>query len=146
MNPMVTGGNIPTRTPPERGSFPLDHFRECRPIHDAYLKCLKSHKHDNLACKENAKIYLQCRMDKNLMARDTLENLGFSENDKVTEERKTIVAEKDAVHRKGRDQQSDGFVVVKPSLSGPDAWIRPSILGGGSWSVGRRLWSSRSTE
>ena len=136
MNPMVTGPNIPARTPPERGSFPLDHFQECRNIHDTYLRCLKTNKHDNLACKGTAKEYLQCRMDKNLMARDTLENLGFSETDKVTAERKTFVAEKDAVHRKGRDKQSEGFVVVKPSLSGPDAWTRPSILGGGSWSVG----------
>lgn len=43
-----------------------------------YLACLKKVKgvNDN-ACRELAKQYLSCRMDRNLMARDDFKNLGF---------------------------------------------------------------------
>ncbi|EME87556.1 uncharacterized protein MYCFIDRAFT_26878 [Pseudocercospora fijiensis CIRAD86] len=69
-------------TPPERGSFPLDHEAECQPIMKLYLKCIKSAKGvPTEACRELSKNYLQCRMDRNLMAPDSMRNLGFQEDE-----------------------------------------------------------------
>lgn len=45
-----------------------------------YLKCLKRARGQNdHECRLIAKEYLKCRMDKQLMAEDKMENLGFSE-------------------------------------------------------------------
>jgi cytochrome c oxidase assembly protein subunit 19 len=43
----------------------------------AYLACMKSARSVNDVCREQAKTYLKCRMDHNLMAPDTMKNLGF---------------------------------------------------------------------
>ncbi|KAK2752830.1 Cytochrome c oxidase assembly protein cox19 [Onygenales sp. PD_40] len=65
-------------TPPERGSFPLDHDGECKFVISSYLQCLKKGGGVNdEACRKLAKTYLTCRMDKNLMAPDEFENLGL---------------------------------------------------------------------
>ena len=71
--------------PPERGSFPLDHeglnsypkhkntfkyclifliIGECKDVMSQYMECLKKNKSDHTSCRELAKGYLQCRMDK----------------------------------------------------------------------------------
>ncbi|KAI3626678.1 COX19 [Malassezia furfur] len=50
--------------PPERGSFPLDHYGDCKDVMKEYLQCLKANKNDNGACRHLSKKYLQCRMDK----------------------------------------------------------------------------------
>ncbi|KXT17746.1 hypothetical protein AC579_3622 [Pseudocercospora musae] len=69
-------------TPPQRGSFPLDHEAECQPIMKQYLKCIKSAKGvPTEACRELSKNYLQCRMERNLMAPDSMRNLGFQEDE-----------------------------------------------------------------
>ncbi|GAB7361167.1 hypothetical protein MBLNU230_g1200t1 [Neophaeotheca triangularis] len=68
-------------TPPERGSFPLDHDAECQPIMKEYLKCLKSARGVNSEeCRGLSKAYLGCRMERNLMAPDSMRNLGFGED------------------------------------------------------------------
>lgn len=52
-------------TPPERGSFPLDHEAECQPIMKQYLKCLRGSRGVNSEeCRELSKNYLQCRMER----------------------------------------------------------------------------------
>ncbi|KAI1365613.1 putative cytochrome c oxidase assembly protein Cox19 [Xylaria arbuscula] len=67
-------------TPPERGSFPLDHDGECKHVMTRYLSCIKKVKGMNDdECRNLAKSYLSCRMDRNLMARDDFKNLGFQE-------------------------------------------------------------------
>ncbi|OQE37844.1 hypothetical protein PENCOP_c009G00129 [Penicillium coprophilum] len=73
------GGSVNYKpSPPERGSFPLDHEGECKHIISGYLKCIKMNKGTNdEACRKLAKEYLACRMDKNLMAPDNFENLGL---------------------------------------------------------------------
>ena len=63
--------------PPERGSFPLDHDRACTPLRDEFLACLKAEGNEHVACRALSERYLACRMDKNLMARDAVENIGF---------------------------------------------------------------------
>ncbi|THW38676.1 CHCH domain-containing protein [Aureobasidium pullulans] len=65
-------------TPPERGSFPLDHDAECQHIMKSYLRCLRAHRGMNDdECRMLSKSYLQCRMDNNLMAPDEMKNLGY---------------------------------------------------------------------
>ncbi|OQD94396.1 hypothetical protein PENSOL_c026G07699 [Penicillium solitum] len=76
------GGSVNYKpSPPERGSFPLDHedtAGECKHVISGYLKCIKMNKGTNdEACRKLAKEYLACRMDKNLMAPDNFENLGL---------------------------------------------------------------------
>ncbi|KAL2043631.1 hypothetical protein N7G274_003938 [Stereocaulon virgatum] len=67
--------------PPERGSFPLDHDGECKPIIADYLRCLRRVKGTNdQECRLMAKEYLRCRMEHNLMAPDEFKNLGFAED------------------------------------------------------------------
>ncbi|KAF8858115.1 hypothetical protein BDZ45DRAFT_704901 [Acephala macrosclerotiorum] len=68
-------------TPPERGSFPLDHDGECKDVMMNYLSCIKKAKGMNdPECRLFAKSYLGCRMDNNLMAKDEFKNLGFGED------------------------------------------------------------------
>jgi len=73
---------------PERGSFPLDHDAECKHLISSYLRCLKKPRPsqdsgkiqggiNDEECRLIAKDYLQCRMDKNLMAKDEMKNLGL---------------------------------------------------------------------
>ncbi|CAK7242468.1 MAG: Cytochrome c oxidase assembly protein cox19 [Sporothrix thermara] len=88
------GGSIATKpTPPQRGSFPLDHDGECKQVMMDYLSCMKKVKGVNEnECRSLAKSYLGCRMDRNLMAKDDFKNLGFQEpgdKDKSKEEVKT---------------------------------------------------------
>ena len=86
-------------TPPERGSFPLDHEAECQPIMKQYLRCIKSKRGVNdEECRQLSKGYLQCRMDRNLMAPDSMRNLGFqSPEDQAQDAMKAkIKAELDA--------------------------------------------------
>jgi cytochrome c oxidase assembly protein subunit 19 len=85
--------------PPQRGSFPLDHdgrirdrwasidisdraTGECKNFMTPYLACIKKVKGVNEdQCRELAKAYLTCRMDRNLMAKDEMKNLGFAEEE-----------------------------------------------------------------
>lgn len=70
--------------PPERGSFPLDHDGECKPIIADYLRCLRRLRGTNdQECRMMAKEYLKCRMENNLMAPDEMKNLGFAEDEKI---------------------------------------------------------------
>ena len=97
-------GNQPK--PPEKGVFPLDHFGECKQVgpttaatmqgdalpsshalrsprpplqvKEEYLECLKAHQAEGEACQGVAKRYLECRMERNLMAKQDLSTLGFS--------------------------------------------------------------------
>ncbi|KAL2067029.1 hypothetical protein VTL71DRAFT_1453 [Oculimacula yallundae] len=73
-------------SPPERGSFPLDHDGECKDVMMSYLSCIKKVKGMNdPECRLHAKDYLSCRMDRNLMAKDEFKNLGFgNEKEKET--------------------------------------------------------------
>ncbi|ROV91801.1 hypothetical protein VSDG_06498 [Cytospora chrysosperma] len=85
------GGQMYTKpTPPQRGSFPLDHDGECKQAMSQYLSCIKKVKGVNRdECRELAKTYLACRMDKNLMARDDFKNLGFQDSNKNSTSGKT---------------------------------------------------------
>ena len=42
------------------------------------MSCLHKNEDDNYPCRELSKAYLKCRMELGLMAKDSMENLGFS--------------------------------------------------------------------
>ncbi|CAL8583348.1 Cytochrome c oxidase assembly protein cox19 [Xanthoria parietina] len=85
--------------PPERGSFPLDHDGECKPIIAGYLQCLRRARGTNEeGCRMLAKEYLKCRMEHNLMAPDELRNLGFAD-----EVKKDVLGLKEEGGEKERD-------------------------------------------
>lgn len=65
--------------PPDKGSFPLDHAGECKDAMMDYMKCIKEHFMDNSKCRRFSLKYLECRMDKNLMAKEKLDVLGFGD-------------------------------------------------------------------
>ncbi|KNE72171.1 hypothetical protein AMAG_16658 [Allomyces macrogynus ATCC 38327] len=66
-----------TVLPPERGSFPLDHDGECKSIMKDYLACMRKSGGSSTKCRDLSKKYLECRMERGLMAPDKMENLGF---------------------------------------------------------------------
>ncbi|KAL2643899.1 hypothetical protein R1flu_011486 [Riccia fluitans] len=68
-----------TPIPPEKGVFPLDHLHECDEEMKGYMKCLKENKFDSDRCRQLSKIYLVCRMERGLMAKQDLKELGFKE-------------------------------------------------------------------
>ncbi|EGZ29505.1 hypothetical protein PHYSODRAFT_294636 [Phytophthora sojae] len=68
-----------SKRPPEKGSFPLDHYGECKPAMKAFLACMREHGNSHIDCKKLSADYLQCRMDKGLMQPEELEKLGFHE-------------------------------------------------------------------
>ncbi|KAG9301564.1 hypothetical protein G9A89_003199 [Geosiphon pyriformis] len=82
-----------TTTPPERGSFPLDHQGECKELVKSYLDCLKQNKSNNGVCRNLSKAYLRCRMERGLMVKDEFTNLGFQEEDKI-DKKQSIKEEK----------------------------------------------------
>lgn len=60
----MMSARAPPSLPPEKGSFPLDHYGDCVEESKAYLKCLKKKNYDNNKCKHVSKKYLECRMEK----------------------------------------------------------------------------------
>jgi len=65
--------------PPEKGSFPLDHDGECKLPMLRYMRCLITNDNVNSKCRHQSMAYMGCRMDHNLMKRDSWENLGFGD-------------------------------------------------------------------
>lgn len=64
-------------TPPDKGSFPLDHENLCKQQMRQYMSCLRKNEVENTQCREFAKEYLKCRMDNNLMAKEDWKSLGY---------------------------------------------------------------------
>lgn len=71
-------------TPPERGSFPLDHFGDCKEEMVKYMKCMKLVNNENAPnCRLLAKDYLKCRMDHELMDKADWRDLGLPTDEEV---------------------------------------------------------------
>lgn len=77
MSSMTFSQKVFKPTPPEKGSFPLDHDGVCKKIMLIYMRCLHTNRNDNSACREEAKEYLGCRMENNLMTKEEWSKLGF---------------------------------------------------------------------
>jgi len=69
-----------TPTPPEKGSFPLDHEGVCKKLMIKYMSCLRHNDNENTKCREESREYLDCRMKHNLMAKEDWTKLGFSQD------------------------------------------------------------------
>lgn len=65
--------------PPERGVFALDHEGECKHVMKQYLACLNQRQGRHFDCRELSGSYLTCRMERDLMAKEDLQNLGLGE-------------------------------------------------------------------
>ncbi|XP_035961494.1 cytochrome c oxidase assembly protein COX19 isoform X3 [Halichoerus grypus] len=52
--------------PPDKGSFPLDHFGECESFKEKFMKCLRDNKFENALCRQESKAYLECRMERSV--------------------------------------------------------------------------------
>lgn len=73
--------------PPDKGSFPLDHFHECNDEAVHYSKCVSKHQLMPKRCRKFQIEYLDCRMKNNLMESESMERLGFiDENSWESEE------------------------------------------------------------
>ena len=58
-NTVVSMSSKINTTPPEKGSFPLDHFHECKTFMEKYMACMKRESNTHLACREETKAYVQ---------------------------------------------------------------------------------------
>ncbi|ETO21916.1 RNA helicase [Reticulomyxa filosa] len=70
--------------PPIKGVFPLDHFKECKRAEFAYLHCVKKHNGETYHCSSLIKDFLNCRMDRSLMKREDLKQLGIPDTPEQT--------------------------------------------------------------
>jgi cytochrome c oxidase assembly protein subunit 19 len=62
----------PAPTPPDKGSFPLDHYGDCTAFQARYLQCVRESKAKSSDCKPVMKEYLECRMQQSaLHSRDS---------------------------------------------------------------------------
>ncbi|XP_028561185.1 cytochrome c oxidase assembly protein COX19 [Lacerta agilis] len=80
---MSTAMNFGTKSfkprPPDKGAFPLDHFGECTAFKEKFMKCLRENSFENALCRQESKEYLECRMERQLMAKEPLAKLGFKD-------------------------------------------------------------------
>jgi cytochrome c oxidase assembly protein subunit 19 len=83
MSGMSMGRPKQVVNPPQRGIFPLDHERECKAPMEQYTACLARERDTHYKCKDYSRLYLQCRMDHDLMAKENLDDLGFSNERRV---------------------------------------------------------------
>ncbi|KAG5480595.1 hypothetical protein LSCM1_06299 [Leishmania martiniquensis] len=68
-----------TAKPPDLGSFPLDHYRECKSEIELYYTCLKANNYMAPMCRDEVRDYLQCRMDRGLMKKTDVQSFGIPE-------------------------------------------------------------------
>lgn len=66
-------------TPPDKGSFPLDREAQCKKFYAKYMVCLIDNNHSASECRNESKDYLDCRMQKGLMTKESWEKLGFAD-------------------------------------------------------------------
>ena len=99
--------------PPDKGSFPLDHFRECSDVKTKYMDCLKAHNMitDVDECRQLSAAYLECRMESKLMAKEDLSKLGYN---KQPSGDRSASQEAETAETQGRQQRRQGFVAGVP--------------------------------
>jgi cytochrome c oxidase assembly protein subunit 19 len=113
------GGSRNNVKPPERGVFALDHEGECKKDMHTYLECLKMNKQDHFPCKTFSAMYLQCRMDRDLMQKEQLDHLGLGPTKEYV--RVQPQADTDIMQTK----ESKGFIAgtgVAPGKTNSKGW------------------------
>ena len=68
---------------PDLGSFPLDHYRECKGEIEQYYKCLIANNYVIPLCRDPMKDYLTCRMEKGLMKQADVSAFGIPDTEFV---------------------------------------------------------------
>ena len=68
---------------PQLGSFPLDHFRECKSQIEEYYNCLKENAYCAPLCRDQTRAYLTCRMERGLMKQADVGAFGLPETEFV---------------------------------------------------------------
>lgn len=76
--PIISNSTPENKIPPLKGSFPLDHDGDCKPLLTQYLKCLSQHRGQSLPCRPVTRKYLECRMNNELMEKEPLTSIGFA--------------------------------------------------------------------
>lgn len=103
-----------TVTPPDRGSFPLDHEGLCKELSEKYVKCIGNLKGNALECRHLAAQYMHCRIDNKLLAEEPLTNFGFRECDinpnAAANTPEQPVAGKDLMCPRDQRKEARGFV------------------------------------
>ncbi|KAI8869565.1 hypothetical protein GQ42DRAFT_156097 [Ramicandelaber brevisporus] len=102
--PPSKGKFVPT--PPERGSFPLDHEGDCRDAMMRYMSCLKDNRSRSGACRLLSKEYLECRMENNLMAKDDFKNLGLGDVALDSASTTTVASPAESITKPSIDQKT----------------------------------------
>lgn len=67
-------------------SLPRAPPGECKSLMQEYMACMKANNAESGKCRGPSRRYLECRMEKGLMERDEMTNLGFRERDDKGEE------------------------------------------------------------
>lgn len=93
--------------PPQRGIFPLDHGAECREPMQRYIECLRENEEQHHRCRDHSQAYLQCRMDHQLMSKENMEDLGFSDDTRVEGAREYDKAKEKAGFVAGKHIEKD---------------------------------------
>ena len=101
--------------PPDKGSFPLDHFRECSQVKTKYMDCLKAHNMvtDVEECRQLSAAYLECRMESKLMAKEDLSKLGYHGRSSTGGTR-AAASEASKAETQGEQRRRRGFVAGVP--------------------------------
>jgi len=73
----LSRNKVQSPTPPEYGSFPLDHLGECTAPMKVFIDCLDDNVGVHRLCHEQARAYIRCRLEKNLMSEQVLREYGF---------------------------------------------------------------------
>ncbi|NWH57093.1 COX19 protein, partial [Geococcyx californianus] len=58
---------------------PLSLAGECSAFKERFMQCLRDSGYESGACRQRAMAYLECRMERQLMANEPLEKLGFKD-------------------------------------------------------------------
>ncbi|KAG0255438.1 Cytochrome c oxidase assembly protein cox19 [Actinomortierella ambigua] len=87
----------------------------------AYLSCLKENQNNNGKCREFSREYLECRMQRGLMGRDSFDNLGYGDLEKGSQTQNRSAEGKSPV---GSGSPSSAEVNTSPK-SAPDT--RPGV-------------------
>jgi cytochrome c oxidase assembly protein subunit 19 len=105
--------------PPDKGSFPLDHFRECSGVKTKYMECLKAHNMvtDVEECRQLSAAYLECRMESKLMAKEDLSKLGYHRQPSSGRPAQGASKEPGRAETQAQQQRRQGFVAGVPGRS-----------------------------
>ena len=79
-----------------------------------------------MSCRYIAKDYLQCRMEHHLMAEETMDRLGFTDDDD------TEKAARKRIYLGKPEKEQEGWLSARDAIE-KRGWVKPSVFGSGKW-------------